>query len=344
MQKILLILLAVSFSIALSACRGNRIAEQRTETVKGFGILSRLPGTWHGPVISTTSAGSFPEWAVDFRPVSAGQISQFSLLDSNTVNNISFFIVRHKDELKVAMRTQGCFKNSCCATYEVIDSVNEEKGYYRFADFQGGSQRASTAFTFRGDSMIMEVYTSKFNKEKTPVLHSRWLAVSGDKTSANEAIAHFGYPKKTMIRNFNEAFSGMSESIFFDFTNEPYPEKERPYTGSAKVSISVSPEFSDPAGKELFVLLTTQSIFDGLKLRNDYKNYYSRYVFLPVGTQSVTFRNMHPGTYYLYAFADMNGDKLHLKGDLMSSATDNILVVTENSSASASVIIDMVIP
>jgi len=89
-------------------------------------------------VISTTSAGSFPEWAVDFSPVSVGQISQFSLLDSNTVNNTSFFIVRHKNELKVAMRTQGCFKNSCCDTYEVIDSVNEEKGYYRFADFQGG--------------------------------------------------------------------------------------------------------------------------------------------------------------------------------------------------------------
>lgn|GEM_PF-4620712 len=45
MQKILLILLAVSFSIALSACRGNKIAEQQTEPVKGFGILSRLPGT-----------------------------------------------------------------------------------------------------------------------------------------------------------------------------------------------------------------------------------------------------------------------------------------------------------
>ncbi len=344
MTKTFLILLTSLFCAAFTACHSTKINEQLTESAKGVGILSRLAGTWHGPVISTTSAGSFPEWYVDFRPVSAGQISQCSMLDSQTVNNISFFIVRHGDQLKVAMRTKGCFNNSCCITYEVIDSVNEKTGYYRFSDFQGGAQRASTTFSFSGDSMIMEVYTSKFNKEKTPKLHTRWIAVKGDKTCADNAIEHFGFPRNVMVRNFNEVYNGMSESIFFDLSKDPYPDNEQPYTGTVHVDISISPELNNIAAGELFILFTTQSIYDGLKLKPDFKNNYSRYVFLPSGTKTITLRNMHPGTYHLYAFSDLNLDKRHLKGDLMSSATDNVVVIKDGGTVNASVIIDMIIP
>ena len=49
-----------------------------TKNVLGFEFLKKIPGLWHGPVTSSTSAGSFDIWYVDFRPVSAGQVSQFS--------------------------------------------------------------------------------------------------------------------------------------------------------------------------------------------------------------------------------------------------------------------------
>lgn len=104
--------------------------------VIGFGILERIPGQWNGPVMTTTPAGSFDSWYVDFRPISFGEAAQYSNVDADTINYLNFFIVNHDGRLKVAMRTEGVFMNQGCVTYEVIDTVDEEKGYYRFSDFQ----------------------------------------------------------------------------------------------------------------------------------------------------------------------------------------------------------------
>ncbi len=46
--------------------------------------------------------------------------------------------------MKVAMRTEGVFKNKGCVTYEVLDKADEKNGYYRFSDFQAGTNRAYT--------------------------------------------------------------------------------------------------------------------------------------------------------------------------------------------------------
>ncbi|KAF5038055.1 hypothetical protein DSECCO2_558300 [anaerobic digester metagenome] len=147
-----------------------------------------------------------------------------------------------------------------------------------------------------------------------------------------------------MVRNFKDVFNDMSESIIFDPAKDPYPDNEQPYTGTVNVDISIIPELKNNSDGELFILFTTQSIYDGLKLKPDYGNYYSRYVFLPAGSSKITMHNMHPGTYHLYAFSDLNLDKRHLKGDLMSSSTDNVVVITESGTVNASVIIDMIIP
>ena len=68
-------------------------------------------------------------------------MSQYTTPDPDTQNNISFLVVKHDDQLKVAMRTEGVFRGEGCVTYEVIDTVNESKGYYRFSDFQSGDER-----------------------------------------------------------------------------------------------------------------------------------------------------------------------------------------------------------
>lgn len=207
--------------------------------VLGFGILNRLPGLWNGPVTSSTPAGSFPDWYVDFRPVSPGQISQFSMLDSHTVNIISFFIVKHDNQLKVSMRTEGCFDHECCVTYEIIDSVNEDAGYYRFSDFQSGTKRVFTEFTFKEDEFIMEVYTNKFNKVKKLQLHTRWKAKLGDRKAASEAIAHFNFPQPVMIKDFSDVFKNMTESIYFSTENDPYSSSSQPYVGNVTVNTKI---------------------------------------------------------------------------------------------------------
>lgn len=320
------------------------IQSKENSEILGFGILNRIPGLWHGPVTSDTPAGDFPAWYVDFRPVSAGQVSQYSMLDSQTVNYITFFIVKHEEQLKVAMRTEGCFDDKCCVTYEVIDSADEDAGYYRFSDFQNGAKRAYTEYTFTKDEFLMEVYTNKFNTKEKLGLHSRWKAKLGDREAAKEAIEKLNYPQPVMVKDFSNVFMNMTESIYFTFENDPYPSSSQPYVGSVTVNISISEELKTKKNHELFILLTTESLFEGLKYKKENWKYFSKYVYLPIGTESYTIKNVHPGKYYLYSYNDVNGDKKHKRGDYMSSNLNNIITVPPNANVEVNTLIDFVIP
>lgn len=314
------------------------------QEVLGFNFLNRIPGLWHGPVYSSTSAGSFDEWYVDFRPVSASQISQFSMLDSKTVNITSFFVVKHNDQLKIAMRTEGCFADKCCVTYEVMDSVDESTGYYRFVDFVAGKKRAYTEFRFSDNQFVMEVYTSKFNNVNPVQLHSRFEAKRFDWGSASEAIAHFSYPQANMVKDFSNAFDEQTESIFFDMNKDPYKSIEQPYVGKITINISISPTLPIKQSDEICLLFTTEPLYEGLQYLPERMGFLSKYVFLPAETKSITIQNVHPGKYYCYSFLDLNNDKKHLSGDYMSSALDNIINVQSNEVAIAETLIDLIIP
>jgi hypothetical protein len=64
----------------------------------GFGVLSKINGIWNGSLTSTTALGSYPEWIVDFRPLSENQISAKNELDSLNDIHLSFFIAKYKVE------------------------------------------------------------------------------------------------------------------------------------------------------------------------------------------------------------------------------------------------------
>jgi hypothetical protein len=336
--------------LLLAGCAATATAQRSDpqsagDSILGFGILKRLPGLWNGPVSTTTPAGSFDNWYVDFRPVSPAQVSQYSTLDADTLNYISFFIVKHDNQLKVAMRTEGVFQNKGCVTYEVIEAARESEGYYKFSDFQAGSKRAYTELKFKSDNeMIMETYTNKFNRVSPLEIHSRWSAKRGDDKAASAAVSHFKYPQPVMVKDFSDVFQHMSESIYFTFENDPYSSSSQPYVGSVTVNISMDSSLKVKSDDELFVLLTTESLFEGLKYDKENLKYISKYVYLPIGTKRHTFDNVHPGTYYLYSYNDINGDKRHLSGDYMSSKLDNQITLKPKGSVVADTHIDFVIP
>jgi hypothetical protein len=318
--------------------------QQNSNNILGFGILNRLPGQWCGPVSSSTSAGSFDKWYVDFRPVSAGQVTQYSMLDSQTVNITSFLIVKFNGQLKVAMRTEGCFAQKCCVTYEVMDSVNEASGYYRFSDFQSGKKRAYTVFTFKEDQYVMEVYTNKFNKVDPLQLHSRFEAKLAGRKAAEEAISNFNYPQPVMIKDFTDVFKNMTESIYFDLSNDPYNSSSQPYVGNITVNITIDPTLKTKKTDELCILLTTEPLFTGIKYDPDNLKYLSKYVYLPVGTKTYTIKNVHPGKYYIYSYNDINNDKKHKSGDYMSSNVNTVFTLPANGKITVNTKIDLIIP
>lgn len=314
------------------------------EIVPGIEFMKKIQGMWHGPVSSSTTAGNFDNWYVDFRPVSAGQVAQYSLLDSNTVNNLSFFIVKYNGQLRVAMRTEGCFKNSCCVTYEVMDSIVTSEGYYRFSDFVNGTKRAYTEFKFKDDEFVMNVYTNKFNKVYPLQLHTTWTAKLGSRDFVSEAVSQFNYPQPTMVKDFTNAFKNMKESIFFSFENDPYKSVDQPYVGNVTVNISIDKKLKTGKTDEICIILTTESFFDGINYKKENLKYISKYVFLPVETTTYTIKNVHPGKYYIYSYVDKNNDKKHLKGDYMSSNVTNSFTLSEKGNTDVNTIIDFVIP
>jgi YVTN family beta-propeller protein len=337
----------IAFGNFISTHLNNSVKDNAKDstTVLGIDFLCKIVGLWNGPVTSSTPAGSFDNWYVDFRPVSSGQVSQYTAFDTSAINYTSFFIVKHKGQLKLAMRTQGVFDNKACVTYEVLDSVNEAKGYYRFSDFQSGIKRAYTEFRFKNnDEFVMEVYTNKFNTVTPVQLHSKWQAKLASRKASADAVTYFNFPKPVMVKDFTAVFKNMTESIYYTFENDPYPSSPQPYVGSVTVNISTEKKIKMKNIESLCLLLTTEPLFDGLKYESDNLKYTSKYVFLPAKLKSFTIKNVHPGKYYLYSFVYKNSDKKLVSGDYMSSSNSNAITVKPNNNTEAETKIDYVIP
>ena len=137
-----------------------------------------------------------------------------------------------------------------------------------------------------------------------------------DEESVMGAVNHFKYPQPEIVKDFSTAFEHMSESIYFTFERDPYPTDEQPYVGQLKVNITIDESLPVEPDHELFVLLCTESLFDGYNYKPENWKYFSRYVFLSPDTQTYTFKNVHPGEYFIYSYNDINGDRHHLAGGL----------------------------
>jgi hypothetical protein len=314
--------------------------------VKGYNLLSKINGIWDGPVTSTTSLGSYPEWIVDFRAISPSQISAKNELD--TLNNIfmSFFVVYHNSEYKLAFRNGGAFGGMQRVAYMVADSVFESptRSYYRFVDFVKGKSKTITEVIFGSDSVTLQSFTNKYNTLTTPTLHMQWKAARQDTGSASGAKAHFGYPQKTLVKDFSTTFAGVTESVYYQLNGDPYPESAQPYLGKSQLSYTVSPTLTLSTSNKITLLVTTRPLIAGGTLNAPGMKTRTRYVILPgKATNTFLFNYMHPGNYYLYAFYDKDGNGQINSGDYMSSANTTFsLSPLGNSSATTQ--IDFVIP
>ena len=326
---------------------GNVIPPLTSSTpVKGYNLLSKICGIWAGPVNSSTQLGNYPNWIVDFRPISASQVSAKNELD--TVNSIfmSFFIVYDSSQYKLAFRNGGSFSGNVRVSYMGCDSVVETASYsyYRFIDFIKGTKRTITEVTFHSDSIHIRSYTSLNNTLPAATQwHMDWQAGLQDTTSCQAAKAAFSYPQKTLVKDFSNSFTGDPETVFYTFNVDPYPQSAQPYLGQSTLSYTVAGVPAISAGAKVYLIVTTQPLISGGTISQLGLNTRSRYVILTSPDATYTFNYMHPGSYYLYAYYDANGDGILDSGDYVSTA-NTTFTLTPLGTASASAQINYMVP
>jgi hypothetical protein len=292
------------------------------ENTMGFGVLNKVKGIWNGPVTSTTPLGGYPEWIVDFRPISENQISAKNELD--TLNDIfmSFFIVKHNNQYKTAFRNGGSFGGMKRVAYFVVDSVSEtaNQSFYRFSEIVIGKKRAYTEVIRKTDSLIIKSYTNSYNTQPSATPHMAWRAKLQDSTSAVAAVANFSFPKKSVTKDFSSTFVGQTEAIYYNSSSDPYPENTQPYLGQTTFNYSFDASHLPNSTKKVLLIIMTQPLFvSGIPNISNLK-YRSRYVVLAANDTSFLFNYMHPGTYYVYAVYDTDGNGTANSGDWLSTA------------------------
>src|ERR1700756_1622521 len=277
------------------------------QNVLGYNLLNKIKGIWNGPVTSTTPLGGYPEWIVDFRPISENQISSKNELDTLNSINMSFFIAYHNSQYKVAFRNGGQFNGMDREAYFLADSVSEQstQSYYRFSEIVKRKNRAYTEVVFKPDSLIIKSYTNKSNTQTTTSPHMAWTAKLQDTTACMPAVSNFGFPKQSMTKDFSTTFVGVTEAIYYQLGGDPYPESQQPYLGKTTASYSYDAAHVPVAGKKTFLVITTQPLINGTTVDLKHR---SRYVILAENDFSYTFNYMHPGAYYLYALYDTDGN------------------------------------
>lgn len=308
-----------------------------TTTVLGYGILSDFVGIWNGPVTSTTPLGGYPEWIVDFRPISAAQLSGKAELD--TVNDIfmGFFIAKFDTQYVMAFRNGGGFAGLQRVSYARCDSAYDTgtERYYRFSDFKAGPNRLFAEFRFRADSVFMQTFTNKYNTLSAPTMHMQWTAKRVDNTAAQLAQQHFGFPKKQQVKDLTESFENLTEAVFYGTVTDPYPEQEHPYLGQASIACTFGNAVQTQPGARVIYIVTTQPLFNGFQYLPANLKYRSRYVLLTGSHPSnYVFDYMHPGQYYLNAIYDTNADLVPQSGEYIQYPFDKPFTLAANGSAS----------
>ncbi len=315
------------------------------ENTLGYSLLNKVKGIWNGAVTSTTALGGYPEFIIDFRPISAAQISSKNELDSLNDIHISFFIAKKDDQYRLCFRNGGGFAGLQRISYFLADSVSEtsSESFYHFAEVVKGTPRAYTDFLFKGDSLIMTSYTNNYNSQTTATMHMQWRATLQDSTSCQAAVSNFSFPQKVLVKDFSSTFDNVAEAIYYDLASDPYPENQQPYLGQATISYSFSGGFVPDPSKKVFIMITTQPLISGFTVNTANMIYRSRYVILSADDNSFVFNYMHPGSYYLYALYDTDGNMTFSSGDRVSTV-NTAFSLSEEGTVSSSASINFVIP
>jgi len=344
------ILFALSLLI-LVACKREDPEVQEEETVSlgddfgimGYHLLEQISGHWVGS--NQTAFGYVPRFIFDFRPISSSHVH--SIFESATNQNIftSLFIAEYNGEKRIFARNGGqlgLFR----ATYFVVDLVEETElsNYYRLVDVTGGSQRCYMEFTFSSGNFNFKAYKDNSGTLVDPIIHMNFNGSNANPDFDDMATNLFNFPQPESEKDLTGAFNTLVDpgsALFTSEATDPFPRVEHGYLSEFTVNFNklVSIETTD-----MIFLLSKEPIVSntGIVHAANLYDQLTRTILIDGSELSYTATYVHPDTYYLTAFTDLDGNFYPSFGDVSS---ESILInVPLESFPTANLAVNIVIP
>lgn len=330
MKKILFLTLLCS--ILNTSCDSSE--EVPDTAITGYGLLSNLSGHWVGT--NDTAYGVYDWFAFDFRPISSSHVH--SIYEGGTNQNIisSVFVADFENKKQIMARNGGWLGSQYRATYFVLDMVDErsDSKYYRLVDAVGKEQRAYMEFRFENDTLYFDAYKDNSGTLGDPIHHMGFKGTNYNPSYAQVATDLFSFPQEDSEVNLENGFDTLEDpdsALFLEENLDPFPKAMHGHISDLTIQFKRDIAIAD---QRLLLYLSKEPIlydngvidFDNLNrtvvrtidIRNDEEFYKTTY--------------LHPDTYYITAFSDLDNNQIPSAGDYTSLSKSHIVSPESNLS------------
>jgi len=336
------LLLSIVAILFFLSCKSDD--EPNTPEIQGYDLLNKLSGHWVGS--NETAFGTFDWFAFDFRPISASHVH--SIFEGRTNENIitSVFVADYEGELKIMARNGGWLGEQYRATYYVLDSteVRIQPNYFRLVDAVGGVDRSYIEFRFENDNMYFDAYKDNSGNLDKPILHMEFKGANYNPSYSESATNLFNFPQPVSEVDLNGKFVGLIDpdsALFLEEDQDPFPRSAHEHLSELTVNIVKDDVISNAP---LLLYFSTEPLIDEAG-NVDFDN-LDRKVARTIGVRaneaSFTSTYLHPDTYYITAFSDMDNNFIPSTGDLFNVSKE--IIVEPESAPSMQIIVDKVMP
>ena len=345
MQKLIypVVILQLLLTVSCSKEEAPQVCEdeptQNSSDIVGFNLLSEASGHWIGT--NETAYGFYNWFTFDFRPISASHVH--SIYEGATAQNIltSFFIADFEGKQQVMARNGGWLGPQYRATYFVLDQANEsgQTKYYRLVDAVGGVQRSYIELRFRNDSMYFDAYKDNSGSLDDPILHMSFAGKNINPNLDQPATDLFNFPQEISEVNLNNAFNTLVDpesALFLTEAQDPFPKSDHGHLSDFTIDFNRDVTIQN---EDLLFYLSTEPLVDASGNTNlgNINTKVVRTIDITSAEATYTATYVHPDSYYVTAFADLDGNYFPSSGDYSSESIPFVIAAETNTNTAVDI-------
>lgn len=308
-----------------------------------FDFFKLMGGHWTGAMNIMGEKYSWFAW--DYRPISEAHVH--GIYEAGSMGNLftGFFLADFNGKKTIMARNGGLLNGIYRTSYFVLDQYKKSgsKQYFRLVDAYGGKDIMWMELTFSGKdgkNLKFNSYTSRFGLNGYPRSHMKFDAERAHPKVSSDAARALNYPQKKVEFSFPnglpepkwpKSYGTITSASYMNqdtgktllemasIAGDPITIKDLDHLSKLKINF---PESGKAKGKNLKIYLSLEPIVgdDGIYSDRNKEQVASMYTTVyfsdfPPGTKDFTYTYLHPGTYYVTVFADLDGNEYMTNGD-----------------------------